>query len=265
MKDKVDKVKIAVMLLNRSLKSFRSIFADQIKSLYASFGSEPPSDADLDIVVDVEIRLFGNDTKLIHPFNINDYSFIDDPSNQRPEIDPDQGTINNIMAFQAINATEGTYDRTSWERVVIGHGPEIQKLIHSGAMTEVVIQISDGATFSGGTHDRAVRREVNRIYNAMYPGQKMPRDDNEATKNLIELIREKMAIGIAGFAIGRDKDEAEKARIALTEKIGDEDLVITASSVDDIVSQWGELLKKVVVQQIEEPMLQNLEKIEEAL
>jgi|GEM_PF-1613885 len=263
MGDKLQRIRMAVMLLNRSLRSFKELFKTEISSLYRSFGAEPPSARDLDIVVDIEIRLFGSGTTLAAPFSIDDYSFLVDKKQPMPVIDPDNELISTMLAFQAISTNESTYDRASWERIIIGHDEKTQLLINEGVISEVVIQITDGQIQEGGYFDEKVREAINQFYRAIV-GEELTGSDNEVSAKLIKFIQERMNIGVAGFAIGKDKAEAETAFKALAERM-EEDKVIPANSIDEIVDNFSELLRNVIMQRFEDQMMRELDEIEKKL
>lgn len=227
MNTKLENMRMVIMLLNNSLRSLRSLFKDKMTQL---FGTDMDKRG-LDIVCDSELYLYGNNSRLIKPFTVQDLSFVDDETKDRPEVRVDQETLDTILAFQRMTVNEGTYDEELWALLMAEHeDPELGRLIQENKMTEVIFQIGDG-------------------------------DIMDQPSPFISHLRDQKNISIGGFAVGSSPEEARQAADALAKRHGAE-RVIPASSAEEIVSQFGELLKQIITDKIQKPMIEALDKIE---
>lgn len=221
----IEAMRMCVMLLNSSLRSFRELFRDRMKSVLG--GSYTP---EMDLVCDTELNLFGDDHKLIKTFDVNKFEFLSDSKLPRPKFDLSQETLNTLLAFGRIDAHEGTQDITAWEDIALDcdRDKAAQAALQNGLMTEVIFQVSDG-DMSG----------------------------EEIVKPIIDAIHS-YNIATMGFAIGNDPDKA----VADLKKRHDD--VIKANTPQEIVSQFGRALKKIIVEQIEAPMERILDEYNKA-
>ncbi len=226
MSSSLESVRMCIMLLNSSLRSFRGLFRDRLQEILG--GGYTP---DLDLVCDTEFHLFGNDHKLIKKFDVAKLDFLEDPEKPRPAVNHDQETINTLLAFQRISVNEGTQDITAWEDIVLSceRDQAAAAALANGLMTEVVFEISDGDM--GG---------------------------EEIVKPIIQAVRS-FNIATMGFAIGSNPDQA----LADLKKRHEED-VIKANTPQEIVGQFGRALKKIIIEQVEAPMERILDKYNEA-
>ncbi len=227
MSDKVENMRMVIMLLNSSLRSLRSLFKDMMTQL---FGADMDQRG-LDLVCDTELYLYGNKSRVIKPFTEQDLSFVDDETKDRPEVRVDQETLDTLLAFQRMTVNEGTYDEELWALLMAEHeDPELSRLIKENKMTEVIFQIGDG--------------EIT--------GDPSP---------FIRTLRDQKNISIGGFAVGSNPEEARRASEELAKRHGAE-RVIPASSAEEIVEKFGELLKQIITDKIQKPMIEALDKIE---
>lgn len=227
MSDKVENMRMVIMLLNKSLNSLRSLFKDKMIQM---FGADMDKRG-LDIVCDTELYLYGNKSRVIKPFTVKDLSFVDDATKDRPEVRVDQETLDTILAFQRMTVNEGTYDEELWALLMAEHkDPELSRLIAENKMTEVIFQIGDGDIFD----------------------QPSP---------FIRHLRDQKNISIGGFAVGSNPEEAKQAVVALATRHGAE-RVVPASSAEEIVEKFGELLRQIITDKIQKPMIEALDKIE---
>ncbi len=221
----INEIRMSIMLLNSSLRSFRVLFRDKMKDI---LGAE--SDESIDLVCDTEIRSFGERARMIKPFRFRDLSFLEPGKNEKeeiafPEIDINQEKIDTLRAFQKITASEGdTLDSESWGEIYNSHDERLKRLLAENKLTEVVFQISDGSI--GGTG---------------------------VATSIIKKIKQ-FGISNAGLGIGAGAVES------LIERHG-EDNVISANTPEEIVEQFSKLLKRVVLEQVQKPMEQYLTNI----
>lgn len=225
MSSNINEIRMVVMLLNSSLRSFRILFRDTMRDI---LGME--AGRDIDLVCDTEIRTFGAKNRLIKPFKFKDLSFLESEKKEEvvyPEINVDQETIDTLRTFQKITASEGdTLDAASWKDIYNSHNDEkIKRLLAENKLTEIVFQISDG--------------EI---------GQ---------TETSVKIINELKKINIANAGLGIGADAVSYLR----ERHGDKN-VIPANTPQEIVEKFGELLKQVIVEQVQKPMERYLEELD---
>ena len=228
---KLENMQMAVMLLNSSLRSFRLLFKDKMQEIFGNDYRE-----DYDLVCDVEIRTFGNQNnpQLIKGYDVKNLDFLEDEHAERPPIDVNHEIGNTLRAFQKMTANEGTYDNQAWGEVFLSRNNEkLKQLLKENRLTEVLFQISDGEIF----------------------------DNENIAISLIGSLRSEIGIGVGGFAIG-DSESDSAAYNALSKRHG-ADNVIRASSPEQIVEEFGKLLRKIIAEKIEEPMEKYLENISE--
>ncbi|MCX6809017.1 MAG: hypothetical protein NTW50_05140, partial [Candidatus Berkelbacteria bacterium] len=257
---KVDSIKKSVLLLNSSLRSFRAIFKLMMEDVYSEYGMTLPEN--IDIVTDIQIRLFGEEASMVKPFEVNDYSFLTEPEGTvaLPQIDPDRETIATVIAFQNIRPNGGTDDTSSYEEIVgndlnekiVGH-------ILKGEISEAIIQISDGGVNMAG-HSMAKNKagERSRTIYSGATGENLSTNGDRRTIQLIKFLREKYKVGTAGFAIGAG-GEAETAYKALVERMGSSDYVTSANNISEIVQGFSAIIRNVIVQQVQNKMIDELE------
>lgn len=218
----INQVRMSVMMINASLRSFRVLFRNKMEDVLG--GS---SDAQKDIVCDTEIIIFNQQHNLVKNFDINDLGFLDDLEAEYPEMDTNQEIVNTILAFENINPVGGTDDLSSWSNIVRSHKkPEIKRLLAQQKMTEIVFQVSDGEISNGP----------------------------EST----QLIKELQEQGIETFALAIGNDNAEKA---LTERHG-AGRVIPANTPKEIAEGFGKMLKMAIQDKIAKVMEEALEQAE---
>ncbi len=226
---KLENTQMAIMLLNSSLRSLRLLFKDKMQEI---FGTDYRQDFDL--VCDSEIRLFGSKSQLIKAFDVQELAFLEDESLERPAIDVNREIGNTLYAFQKMTANENTYDNRAWGEIFLSHNEEkFKQLVKDNKLTEAIFQISDGAIMDSDTESSLV------------------------AISLIKSLRDEIGVGVGGFAIGESESDQE-AYQALSERHGAEN-VIPASTPDQIVSEFGKLLQKIIVEKIEQPMEEYLE------
>ena len=225
MENHVNEIRTSVMLLLGSLRSFRNLFRDRMKDILG-----PQHGAPIDVVCDSEIRLFDEHARLVMPFVHNDMSFIDAEASTRsfPEMNPMQEAINTIISFKKIRPYGGTYDLESWKHIVaVRDNPDVRRYIKEKRMSDVVFQISDGGIGS----------------------------DPEQSGILVKRLRD-IGVKVAGFAIGADADSAAES---LSARLGPN--VIKANTPEEIVNRFGDLLRDIIVENVEKPMEDYLEKL----
>lgn len=230
MSGKVNQMRMAIMLLNASLRSFRILFRDKMRDV---LGDSAPEN--LDIICDTQLWLFGNENnaRIVKDFDVQDLLFLDDDEAEKPQIDIDAETIATLLAFKKINTSEGTYDFDLWLKMLKNHNdPELKRLIKENKLSEVVIQVCDGG-FLG--HNK------------------------EANENLAAFKGE-TGIGVGGFAIGGSEGDNE-AFDALSQRHGAEN-VIRANTPQQIVESFSKLLKQIIADKVEKSMQEILDKLE---
>lgn len=218
----LDAVRMSVMLVNQSLRSLRVLFRDRMREVLGS-----QVDQIVDIMVDVELWLFGDRSRVIRPFTQKNLEFLKDPKASMPPIDIDQETVATLIAFKKLNAQEGTFDTGGWQAILEQHNQAIIKqLLKENLMTEVIFQVSDGDI--GG--------------------------DEQASIDNIHALR-LLGIPTIGFAIGA----AGNAEQYLARRHGQN--VIQAETPEQIVKGFAEALKRVVKDNLEKPLRESLRKI----
>lgn len=224
MSGKIDNIRMAVMLLNSSLRSFRILFRDMLRNTLGSYYHKK-----LDVVCDTEMRIFGQWTKRIKDFQVKDFKFLEDENLPLPEIDPEQETIDTLLAFQKITANQGdTMDGRMWEDVLLSRdNKKLQELLKNNHITEAIFQVSDG--------------QIKQIERAL---------------PAIQALKQ-FHIAVGALAIGGDEAFNELVKRHGTENVE------RANDVEEIVDEFGKFLKRIVKEQVEKPMedyLDNLEK-----
>lgn len=223
--EKLKNMQMAIMLLNSSLRSFRLLFKDKMQEI---FGNDYRPDFDL--VCDTEIRLFGSQSQLVKSFDVKDLSFLENEEAERPAIDVSKEIGGILHAFQKMTVNEGTNDNEAWGEIFISHNDEkFKQLIKDNRLTEAIFQISDGVIM----------------------------DSEDIAVSLIKSLRNDIGVGVGGFAIGDNENDRE-AFNSLSERHGREN-VINANTPEQIVEEFGKLLRKIIVEKIEQPMEQYLE------
>jgi hypothetical protein len=229
MNTKTREVKTSIMLLLGSLRSFRNLFRARMKDILGvGFGNG------IDVVCDSEIRMFNDSASLVMPFAHTDLSFLEEAVEEKrlPEIKPMREAINAIIAFKKIKPSGGTYDKESWENIAANRDNESQRrYIKKRLLSDVIFQVSDGE----------VQGDVN------------------DTRISVDLVK-KNGVRVAGFAIGGDAETAAKS---LQERLGPN--VIKANTPQEIVEQFGTLFRDIVVENVEQPMEEFLEKMEQLI
>lgn len=223
MTGKIDQLRMAIMLLNSSLRSLRSIFRSELESVLGGDYTE-----DMDLVCDVKITKFGSKSKTVKPYEINDFSFLNaDPREIHilPTVDPDLEQVATMAAFQKLNCSEGTDDSDFWPVLIDRYQkePELLKAIHEGKLTDVVLQISDGAI-----------------------------DGTDIAVASLEKLR-KLGIKHGGFAIG-----GTPAEDALAKRHGP-NKVTKADSAEEIMDEFSNFLSATVKDEVEKPMIKSIE------
>lgn len=158
MSSNIDGIRLAVMLINSSLRNFRQLFKNKMEDILG--GS---NDSQNDIICDTEIMTFGERHNLVKPFEVGDLKFLDAKDAKYPEFNPDQEIINTLLAFKKIRANEGsTDDLASWAAIDQSHqDPEINRLLREKKMTEIVFQASDGQI----EHDAEAQALISKLQN----------------------------------------------------------------------------------------------------
>ena len=180
----------------------------------------------IDFAYDVEIRTFGEKTKLIKPYRITDFSFLDaeNAEVEFPPVNHTQSALDTIEAFRGITVNEGrTKDKEMWGNVIDGYGETEKALLKNGNITELILHISDGDISETGD-----------------------------VVALINHLKEECRVSTAGLAIG-DEGAAE----ALRQRHGP-DNVIPANTPAEIVRQFGVLLKKMMEETVQNPMIEHI-------
>lgn len=243
MADLIEKIRMAVMVVNSSLRSLRALFRTELQALLGD--SYTP---DLDLVCDLRISLFGATSGLtgpesreIKPFEITDLEFLKmDPRlvKELPKIDTDQEAIATIISFQKIDANEGkTLDSKSWTDLVAEYKshPELLESIRKNLLTDVILQVSDGAI-----------------------------GETEISQPAISELC-KMGVHVGGLALGAN------AKPALEQRHGQDETdpvtgkvkkkVITANSPEEIVGCFEDFLRGVIENDVEPIMLESIAQI----
>jgi len=219
MSGNIDSIRMAIMLLNSSLRSFRVLFKDRIKDILGY-----NYDDSMDVVCDTDIYTFGKKSRHIKSFDIDNFEFLKEDNVTYPTIDTDKEKIEIMLVFQKINASEGdTLDSEMWADIIEAHeDEELKKMLQENMMTEMIFQISDG-------------------------------NINDESNIFIDKMRE-LNIMTAGMAIGSG------AEASLAKRHGKEN-VIPANTPEEIVENFGELLKTAIQDKIEKPMIDYLDKL----
>lgn len=224
----IDQVRMAIMLLNSSLRSLRSIFKSELESVLGGEYTE-----DMDLVCDVKITKFGSSSRTVKPYEIDDFTFLNaDPREISilPSIDPDSEQVATMAAFQKLTCSEITDDSDFWPELIHQYqkDPQLLGAIREGKLTDVVLQISDGAI-----------------------------DGTEIAVASLEKLR-KMGIKHGGFAIG-----GTHAEEALAERHG-ADKVTKADTAEEIVEKFSGFLSATVKDEVEKPMIESIKHTKEA-
>lgn len=218
----IEQIRIAIMLLNGSLRSLRSQFKDELRAVLGD--SYTP---DMDLVCDVKITSFGDSSRVVKPFAVDNFRFLHAHPREisiLPSPDREEERVATIVAFGEIDCSEGTNDSDFWPALIneYDNSPELKKAIREGKLTDVILQISDGAI--GGT---------------------------EIARAAVDTLRGR-GVRIGGFAIG-----GEAAQNALAERHG-ADKVISADTAAKIVEQFSGFLKSVVMEEVQKPMISSI-------
>ncbi len=239
MSGNLDAVRMSVMLLNSSLRNFRKNFQQVVG------GAVTENIDEMDVVCDTEIWLFGDRVSLIKPFSVTDFSFLTDKtkSGARPTLlqMAETETVSTIRAFQRMNAKDGdTRDALAWSRIALAHdqNPKLKELLNSGYLSEIIFQISDGASISHQEIDHNTGITAN-------------------TFDAMKYLRENYAIGTGAMGIGAGAVEGLRSRYG--------ENVIPANNPDEIAEKFSAFLTQIIESQIEKPMMETLEKIENNL
>lgn len=243
MSSALDQVRMTVMLLNSSLRNFRLNFQQIMTGIVSD------KNTDLDVVCDTEIITFSNHVSLIKPFDVTNLSFLTDETKikNKPSLLglAEKETLSTIKTFQRLIASGGTADALCWLRLIQEHenNPELKQLLKNGFLTEIIFQISDG--------------DINEVEDIQ------TKEDESKSKriNALELIKyfkENYAVGVGGIAIG-----GESARTALQVRHGEN--VRNADTADQLADEFSGFLTDIIKAQIEKPMMEILEKIENSL
>lgn len=237
----LDQVRMTIMLLASSLRNFRVNF----QQVLGSMGTE--NDRGLDVVYDIEVRSFSDRTKCIMPFGIKDLSFLSDPTKtqNKPSLlsvaESEAGNL--IEVFQELGKGGGTKDTLCWLEIIKEHDadPKIRELLKKGILTEIIFQITDGSiedsesiSIAGGKSNRV------------------------ETLDLIRHFRENYAVATGGISIG-----GESAKLDLQRRHGEN--VRSADSANDLADEFSDFLIALIEDQIEKPIMELLENIENAL
>ncbi len=223
MSDNIEQIRMAIMLLNSSLRSLRSQFKDELRAVLGD--SYTP---DMDLVCDVQITSFGSGSRLVKPFAVKNFKFLHAHPREisiLPSPDRDQEQVATIAAFGKIDCGEdNTYDADFWPALIDEYerSPELKRAIREGKLTDVVLQISDGAIQGTEIAEAAIRR-----------------------------LKEG-GIRLGGFAIG-----GEGALNALAKRHG-ADKVIPADNASQIVEKFAGFLQTVVMEEVQKPIISSI-------
>jgi hypothetical protein len=222
MDGKIEQIRMAIMLLNGSLRSLRSQFKDELRSVLGDSYSP-----DMDLVCDVQITTFGSQSRLVKPFAIQDFSFLHADAREisiLPSPDMDEEQVATIAAFGEIDCSEGTDDTDFWPALIDSYTrkPELMKALKEGKLTDVILQISDGAI--------------------------------TGTEIAVAALKRLWEIGVkhGGFAIG-----GEGAKDSLAERHGAEK-VTSADSAEEIVDKFSEFLKATIKDEVQKPVIASI-------
>lgn len=221
MDKKINNIRMVVMLLNSSLRSFRVLLKDKFKEILG-----PSYREDMDLVCDTAVHTFGKHSRRVKPFDIDNFDFLEQREDAKyPKININKERIETMLVFQKIAANEnGTLDSDMWAEIVASHNDgKVQELLKENKMTEIIFQISDG-------------------------------EIEDESAEFIDKLK-KLNIATAGMAIG-----GAGAVESLASRHGKGN-VIPANTPDEIVEKFGELLKAAIKDKIEKPMMDYLEKL----
>lgn len=220
-------VKMALMLLYGSMASLRNLFVRQMQETLNIAQSE--AEEKFGLMTDVRISLFGHTSRTIKPYDLEDLSFLEEGrfGEKPPLAQDDREKIELLKAFSMINASEGTNDSQFWPALESEYAQnlDLQKHLKNNAMTDVLIQISDG---------------------------EIP-NSAQAVAATIDTLRSDYGLKVGGFAIGSD----ESALVDLGKRHG-LDNVISAVTPDEIVRNFAEFLANTVREKIEKPYIDAL-------
>jgi hypothetical protein len=222
MSDYVSEIRVAVMLLNSSLRSFKVLLKERMTDILGS-----GSDEMTDLICDTEIHTFGEGKKMVKPFSIKNLDFLNEEKGRAKEDSINDETLNTLLAFQKIDANEGdTLDGDLWAEIFDSHdNPQLKDLIAKNKLTEVILQISDGAI---GQESEAI--------------------------GFIQKLK-KIGLSVAGLAIGSASAEA-----SLKRRHG-EDNVRVANDAAELADKFGDLLKQIISDKVEKPMIESLNRV----
>jgi hypothetical protein len=215
-------IQMVIMLLHISLADFRLIFEEKMRTILG-----PSRQGNISMLVDTQLWTFGSQVNKIKDFKIKDLSFLEDTNIQQPETDKNQEIIDTLIAFRHFTADEGaTKDAKFWKEIGIEHqDPMIQKALKERWMTEAIFQITDAGI-----------------------------QDTKEAQEYIDVIR-KYKLGVAGLAMG--SDDAVKS---LEERLGPGNAE-KANTPAEIAEKFGVLLKRIIIDKIEKPMMQYLDQV----
>lgn len=221
-------VKMALMMLYGSMSSLRNLFVRQMQETLNIGASE--AEEKFGLMTDVRISLFGSSSRTIKPFDFEDLSFLEPGrfAEKPAPTDLEIEKVEMLKTFSLINASEGTDDSDFWPALLREYAgnADLKKLLRDNALTDVLIQVSDG---------------------------EIPNSAEEVAE-IVEELKDDFHLKIGGFAIG---DDYRSAMVALGKRHG-ADNVISANTPEEIVSNLASFLTNVVKDQIEKPYIEAI-------
>lgn len=217
-------VRMALMLLYGSMASLRNLFVRQMQETLDISAAD--AEERFGLMTDVRISLFGDASRTIKTFDLDDLAFLElGRFAEKPQLpDAEKEKIELLKAFSMITASEGTDDSKFWPALDHEYQSDetLQKHLKSNAMTDVLVQISDGAIPNSAEEVRAI----------------------------VGNLRDQYAMKIGGFAVGND----HLAVVDLAKRHGLEN-VIRAVTPDEIVNNFSAFLTNIVREKIEKPYI----------
>jgi len=232
--EKMEAVKVVVLLLRESLRSLRFQFREKMKQ---AFGTQQS----FDFFCDFEIHLFGSNNKTIKDFQVDDLGFLESQKSRKPapfpKLDVVDEDIRTLLAYERMLGNGGgTNILPSLESVAISRNePTTKRMIKSGFATEMVFVISDG-------------------------------DLNQAVDQSVETVAaikaEMPLIHFVGFGIGASEAETSGAVEQLRTLLGEN--VYPANPPALLVTNFKKILKEAVKSQVQDKIIEKLKQSAQA-